>query len=342
MKTIFDEADLGNLHLKNRVIRSATWEALAHEDGSPSDEQLRIYDELAKGGVGGIITGFTSVDRNDCYFGGMARLSDDSLISGWAKLAEISHAQKVPVIVQLAMGEFVRNGNVLEPNDLSSAQVAEVINLFGDAARRAKSAGFDGVQIHAAHNFYLSRFISPAYNHRTDSYGGDVKGRAKILLDILADMKRKAPDFHITLKINCSDFMFGGLTSNEALETILLMEKAGLDSVEISGNGTSVAGIKAGRNEAYFLPFAKELKKVTHLPIILVGGHRSIENMNKIVYEDGIEFLSVSRPLIREPDLIKRWKSGNITPSKCVSCNACYRTPGHRCKFRNSALTECI
>lgn len=202
MKTIFDEADLGNLHLKNRVIRSATWEALAHEDGSPSDEQLRIYDELAKGGVGGIITGFTSVDRNDCYFGGMARLSDDSLISGWAKLAEISHAQKVPVIVQLAMGEFVRNGNVLEPNDLSSAQVAEVINLFGDAARRAKSAGFDGVQIHAAHNFYLSRFISPAYNHRTDSYGGDVKGRAKILLDILADMKRKAPDFHITLKIN--------------------------------------------------------------------------------------------------------------------------------------------
>ena len=332
MKTIFDAADLGNLHLKNRVIRSATWEALAKSDGGPTDEQLSIYEELAKGGIGLIITGFTSVDRHDNYFSGMARLSSDDLIPCWAKLAEISHAQNVPVIMQLAMGEFVRRGRDAEPDDLSLEDVNEVIALFGDAARRAKEAGYDGVQIHAAHNFYLSRFISPAYNHRTDAYGGH-GGQGKILVDILKDMRGKAPGLHITMKINCSDFMPGGLTPEQAIDTIKMMEEAGLDSVEISGNGTSVSGIRPGVNEAYYLSFAKELKKVSRLPLILVGGHRSIESMNRIVDEDGIEFLSISRPLVREPDLLNRWQNGDTMPAKCVSCNACYSTPGHRCIF---------
>lgn len=333
MRTIFDETKLGNLRLKNRVIRSATWEAMALPNGGPSDEQVKVYEELAKGGVGAIITGFTSVDKYDNYFNGMARLSSDDLINGWKKVAEAAHSENVPIIMQLAMGEYVRNRTAYEPDNLSSEQIREITALFGDAARRAKNAGYDGVQIHAAHNFYLSRFISPAFNHRSDEYGGNTEKRAKILVDVLHDMRLKAPELHITMKINCSDFMRGGLTSDEALNICLLMEKSGLDSVEVSGNGTSVGGIKAGQNEGYFLPFAKELKKYGKLPIILVGGHRSIECMNKIVDNEEIEFLSMSRPLIREPDLMNRWKNGDLTPSKCVSCNMCYRTPGHKCAF---------
>ena len=333
MKTIFDEVKLNHLTLKNRIVRSATWEALADTQGAPVGEQINIYDELAAGGVGMVITGFTSVDANDSYFGGMARISDDALGKKWTQVAEVAHRHQVPIIMQLAMGEFVRDGRRIEPDDLTVEQVHEIVCLFGDAGARAKAADFDGVQIHAAHGFYLSRFISPAYNTRTDEYGGSVSGRASILTEILADIKKKAPGIHVTMKINCSDFIHGGLSPEDALETILIMEKAGLDSVEISGNGTSVAGIRAGRDEGYFLPFAKELKNVSSLPIILVGGYRSIECMNDAIEKDGIDMISLSRPLIREPNLIKRWKEGDTAPAKCVSCNACYRTPGHRCIF---------
>jgi 2,4-dienoyl-CoA reductase-like NADH-dependent reductase (Old Yellow Enzyme family) len=171
------------------------------------------------------------------------------------------------------------------------------------------------------------------YNYRHDQYGTDIKGRAKILLDIIQDIRQKAPGIHVTIKINCSDFFPGGLTPSEALKICVMLAQVGIDSIEVSGNGTSVAGIKAGQNEGYFLPFAKELHKVCRVPIILVGGHRSIECMERIINEEGIELLSLSRPLIREPNLVQRWQTGDTTPAKCVSCNACYQTPGHRCIF---------
>lgn len=157
------------LKLKNRIVRSATWEALAKPDGSPSQELIEVYRELAAGGRGGIIT------------------------------------------------------------------------------------GFDGVQIHAAHGFYLNRFISPAHNHRSDQYGGDTAGRARILLAVLQAIRAQVPDLHVTVKISCSDFMYGGLLPSEALKICLLLVQAGIDSIEVSDNGTSVAGIRAGQNEAYFL-----------------------------------------------------------------------------------------
>jgi len=332
-KSILDPIIIPHLKLKNRIIRSATWEALAERDGSPSREQIKIYEELAAGGVGGIITGFTSVADNDTCFNGMARLSNDTLIKQWSKVAEAAHQYACPIITQLALGEFVQNGIPFEPDACSQEQIRDIISLFGDSAQRAKKAGFDGVQIHAAHNFYLSRFISPMYNHRHDQYGTNIKGRAKILLDIIQDIRQKAPGIHVTIKINCSDFFPGGLTPSEALKICAMLAQAGIDSIEVSGNGTSVAGIKAGQNEGYFLPFAKELHKACRVPIILVGGHRSIECMERIINEEGIELLSLSRPLIREPNLVQRWQNGDTTPAKCISCNACYQTPGHRCIF---------
>lgn len=225
---------------------------------------------------------------------------------------------------------------MLEADDLNVDQIHDIVSLFGDAAKRAASAGFDGVQIHAAHGFYLSRFLSPVYNHRQDAYSGRNRNRATILTDILADIRVKAPGLHVTMKINCSDFVPGGVKPNDALETILVTAQAGLDSVEISGNGTSVAGVRAGVDEGYFLPFAKVLKQVCDIPVILVGGCRSVEKMNEAVEGDNIDLISLSRSLIRETELIQRWEEGNLAPSKCVSCNGCCRSPGHKCVFVKS------
>ena len=190
MKHIFEPLHLHSMELKNRLVRSATWEGIAAPDGSLSKEAYAIYEELARGGIGAIITGFTSVALNDRYFGGMMRLCDDALIPQYKKLTYIIHAEGVPVITQLALGAFYRekDGRFLqvEPDDMTPDEIRLVIRQFVEAAVRAEKVRFDGVQIHAAHFFFLSRFISPAVNHRTDAYGGTLEHRATILLGIRA------------------------------------------------------------------------------------------------------------------------------------------------------------
>lgn len=334
MKTIFEPIVWNHLKLKNRLVRSATWEGIAKPDGSITDEALSIYEELAKGGVGAIINGFTSVADNDRYFGGMMRLSRDELIPQYKKLEEIVHKEDCPILAQLALGAFYRNGIQVEPDHMTPQEIHTVVGWFVQAARRAGEAGFDGVQIHAAHFFFLSRFISPAVNHRKDAYGGSVENRARILLEILNGIRETAPSLHVTVKINSSDFTFGGLEETGSLAICKLLSQAGIDSMEVSGNGTSVAGIRPGVNEGYFVPFAARLAQEVETPVIVVGGFRSVETIREVLDSTNIQAVSLSRPLLREPDLPSRWASGDTAPSKCVSCNACYSSPSHRCVFR--------
>lgn len=338
MKKVFEEKQLKNLSLKNRLVRSATWEGIARPDGSVTEEAYAIYQELAKGGVGAIITGFTSVALNDYYFGGMMRLCDDALIPQYKKLTDIIHAQGCPVITQLALGAYYRQvkGRWLqvEPDYMSVDEIRLVINEFIAAAMRAGKAGFDGVQIHGAHFFFLSRFISPAVNHRADEYGGSVENRARILLEILEGIRKAEPQLHITIKINCNDFTYGGLTQEESLSICRLLDQAGIDSIEVSGNGTSVGGIKAHVNEGYFVPAASAIAEAVSCPVIVVGGFRSLDTMEQVLNKTDIELISLSRPLLREPDLPEKMKADPGTVSKCVSCNACYSSQAHKCIFR--------
>lgn len=338
MKKVFDPVKLRNLSLKNRLVRSATWEGIANQDGSVTDEAYEIYSELAKGGVGAIITGFTSVALNDYYFGGMMRLCDDSLIPQYRKLTDVIHKEGCPVITQLALGAYCReiNGRHLqvEPDEMTFDEIHLVIRQFIAAAVRAKKAGFDGVQIHAAHFFFLSRFISPAVNHRTDEYGGSTENRSRILLEIMDGIRNETPELHITIKINCSDFTGGGLTPDECLAICRLLDKAGIDSIEVSGNGTSVGGIRAHKNEGYFVPAAAKIAEAVSCPVIVVGGFRSLDTMQAVLEQTKIELISMSRPLLREPDLPDKMKDDPTAISKCVSCNACYSSPSHRCIFR--------
>ena len=334
MKNLFDAVELNNLHLKNRLVRSATWEGIADFDGSIDENTYKIYRELAKGGVGAIITGFTSVSTNDFYFGGMMRLSDNKLIPQYKKLVEIIHVEDCAAIIQLALGAFYdKNFVEVSENNLSTENVREIIKMFVDAAIRAEICGFDGVQIHAAHFFFLSRFISPLVNHRTDEFGGSIENRAKILLEILRGIKKSAPKLHITIKINSSDFTSGGLDENESIFICKMLFNAGIDSIEVSGNGTSVGGIKAGVNEGYFADFAAKLADEVKIPVICVGGWRSRQVMEEFLNKTRVELISLSRPLIREPDFPKKLFADKNSVSKCVSCNACYKTPAHRCIF---------
>ena len=337
MKRIFEEVQLGNLLLKNRLIRSATWEGIALPDGGVTEKAYEIYEELACGGVGAIITGFTSVALHDYYFDGMMRLCDDALIPQYRKLTDLIHAKGIPVITQLALGAYYRDAGgkfrQVEPDNMTEDEILLVIRQFIEAAIRAEKAGFDGVQIHAAHFFFLSRFISPAINHRTDAWGGSTENRTRILLEILRGI-REACSLHVTVKINSSDFHYGGLTEADCVSICKLLDKAGIDSIEVSGNGTSVGGIRAHKNEGYFAPAAAAVAEVVKCPVFVVGGFRALDTMEAVLNNTKLAAISLSRPLLREPDFPRKLEADSDYISKCVSCNACYSSPSHKCIFR--------
>ena len=338
MKTIFEPVELKNLNMRNRLVRSATWENVANMNGVIGGDAYRIYRELAFGGVGLIITGFTSVAANDYYFGGMMRLSSDQLIPYYKKLTDIAHEEGCQIISQLALGAYYKriSGELIEvaEDDLTAEEIDVIVKMFVAAAGRAEAAGFDGVQIHAAHFFFLSRFISPHFNHRNDSYGGSTENRARILLEIIDGIKKIAPELHVSIKINCNDFQRDGLDEMQSLEICKILAAAGVDSIEVSGNGPSVRGVRTYFNEGYFSYFAIQLADTVDVPVICVGGWRSRGAMEKILRDSNVELLSMSRPLIREPNLPKKFQSGESMAAQCASCNACYSSPMHRCVFK--------
>ena len=346
MKELFQPFEGRNLKAKNRLVRSATWENLTTPEAGICANSDGLYDELAAGGVGTIITGFTSVDAHDRSFGGMMRLCDDALIPEYKKLTDIIRKHDVSVMTQLALGAYYAKGpdgryREVEIDAMSGAEVERMIGLFVAAGARAARAGFDGAQIHAAHFFFLSRFISPAVNHRRDRYGGSVAARARVLVEILHGIRREAPALHISVKLNSSDFLPGGLSEADALETGRVLAENGIDSIEVSGNGTSREGIRTVEDEAYFGLFAMRLAEVVDVPVILVGGLRSKKVMELLLRNSNIALLSLSRPLIRQPDLPRLFAEDRAEKADCISCNACYRTDGHTCVFTKTPKWLC-
>ena len=210
--------------------------------------------------------------------------------------------------------------------------IKELVEAFGLAAQRAKEAGFDGVQIHSAHGYLLNQFISPLFNKRTDSYGGAVEYRYRVLREVLKKVRSTVGhDFPVLVKLNSEDFLEGGLTLNDSLKIGTLLQKDGIDAIELSG-GTlrsgsltpSRVGITTEEKEAYFLEAAKAFKEKLTIPLILVGGIRSLSVAERIIDQGLADYLSMSRPFIREPDLVKRWMSGDLSKATCLSDNQCF------------------
>ncbi len=327
MKNIFDTAKLGSLPAKNRIVMSATGHLLMSEDGIFSEEYFKIYEALAKGGVGTIIVELADMLQN---------INNPHLIPQHKRITDLIHTENANAILQIGLVDYHENSHPypIAPSDLTSTQIDKIVCLFVDTSIRAKESGFDGVQIHAGHGLFLNQFISPEFNHRTDAYGGSQENKTRILIEMIQAIKKAAPDLHLSIKLNFHDFSPAGLQPQDSIEIAKLLAAAGLDSIEVTANNTSQPGIKAGINEGYFYKYGKALAEQIEIPVIVVGGYRSVEHMNKLLNDSKIEFFSLSRPFIREPDLVNRWQSGDLSPAKCVSCNACYRTGNSRCIFR--------
>jgi 2,4-dienoyl-CoA reductase-like NADH-dependent reductase (Old Yellow Enzyme family) len=215
---------------------------------------------------------------------------------------------------------------------MTREDIKEVVKAFGQAARRVKQSGFDAVQLHCAHGYLLCAFISPYANRRTDEYGGSVENRARMVLETYREVRKEVGgDYPVLVKMNAEDLLDGGLTIDQSAKIAGWLAEEGIDAIEISAGGSegntrsARTNIKTPEQEAYLLPYAREFKKHTgSVPLILVGGMRSPEVVEKVLEEGCVDYVSICRPLIREPHLVKRWKEGNREKARCVSCNLCY------------------
>lgn len=348
MSILFEETEINGMKLANRFVRSATWEGMAADDGSVTPKLTQTMVNLAEGGVGLIISGHTYVSPEGQAGPWQMGIYKDELVDGLKAMTDAVHQAGGKIVAQLAhAGHFAPKAITKQPphvasdfdglsksprHELTKADIENLVNAFADAAKRAKAAGFDGVQIHSAHGYLLSQFLSPAYNHRTDEYGGDIKNRARIHLEILAAIREKVgKDYPVLIKINSEDCLENGLTRQDSVVACKLLADAGLDAVELSGGtltsgklSPSRSGITNEAREAYFQDAARALKKEIAIPVILVGGVRSLNVAENLVATGAADFLSMSRPFIREPGLINRWKSGDLRSALCKSDNLCF------------------
>lgn len=328
MTRLFEQSEINGMMLSNRFVRAATWEGLATDDGASTSRLVDIMARLAAGGVGLIITGHTYVRPDGRHSPWQLGIYKDELIPGLQAMARAVHDNGSKIVVQLGYGGAYLSKSRVRAMTVQDFQ--ELATAYGVAARRAKTAGFDGVQIFAAHGFFLSQLLCPRYNDRTDQYGGVIENRARALLEVLASVRHHiGGDYPVLVKLNCRDFVENGLTLEDSVKVGMMLEEEGIDAIELSGgllNNPNIMQSKIDTEpvEAYFQNEARAFKKKIALPLILVGGIRSFEVANRLVEEGAADYISMSRPLIRDPELIIRWKAGEQLKAECISCNNCF------------------
>lgn len=349
MARVFETSNIRGLRIPNRFVRSATWEGMADPDGTCTEKLIDLMIQLAKGGVGLIISGNTSVSPGGQAGPWHLGIYDDRFIPGLLEMTTAVHRVGGKIVIQIAhagcqshieltgqqpIGPSALMGESVLCREMTVEEIRIIVEAFGQAALRARKAGFDGVQIHAAHGYLLSEFLSHFFNKREDTYGGSMENRARIVREVLERTRGYAgADFPVMVKLNSSDFLEGGLDVDGMIETASLLEKDGIDAIELSG-GTAYSGKnlpirtckrESGEDDVFYLDAARRYKKRISVPLMLVGGIRSFFTAERLVRDNVTDYVSLSRPLIREPGLINRWKSGDTRRSECKSDNLCYK-----------------
>jgi len=350
MAELFERTVLNGMELRNRFVHSATNEGSANpEDGTVTERLVQLQQELAEGEVALVIPGNMYVNiqgkSRPCQTG----IHDDMTIPGLARMAAAVHRHGGRIVAQLAhagANAYVSVGSdhALGPSDMkltgipcramTREQMERTAADFAAAAVRAKKAGFDGVQLHGAHSYLLSQFVSPYFNKRTDAYGGSLENRARFPLEVVRAVRAAVgPDFPVLIKINSDDYLDGGFPLREMVPYCLMLQDAGIDAIEISG-GTHFSdpryfcsrpvGTVPRDQEIYFKDAAELYKRSISVPLLLVGGVRSLRVAEHVVRSGLADYVSLCRPLIREPHLIKRWHEGDVRDSTCISCNLCF------------------
>ena len=324
--------------IKNRFFKSAMSEGMGTRDFQPKKNIATLYKRWAEGGTGLIITGNIMVDPKGTAEPGnivFDKNSNMEILKNWANqgqqhgakvMVQLNHPGKqVPKTIakETVAPSTIPLGNGLNklfstPRALTTSKVEELVQKFVTSAKVAKEAGFSGVQIHAAHGYLISQFLSPHDNRRTDKYGGSLENRMRFLKEIYLGMREElGKDFTIGIKINSTDFKEDGLTEEDSLKTIIELANLGLDFVEISG-GTyerpaMMGATSKSTNQVFFAEYSKKLKQKIEIPVVVTGGIRSINAMNTLLNDNTTDFIGIARPLTIDPNIPNKIKQGTYT-----------------------------
>ncbi|MEW5912996.1 MAG: NADH:flavin oxidoreductase [Thermodesulfobacteriota bacterium] len=351
MSLLFQPVSINKLELPNRFVRSATHEVAADHEDQVTPALEKIMTDLAAGGVGLIISGIAYVHLAGRLWKPQLGLAQDSAIPGLRRLAQAVHAHGAKLAMQLfhagrertrysteegpALAASVIPGDEVYDfphREMSEEDIAEAVEAYGQAARRCQEAGVDAVQIHGAHGYLPSQFLSPHTNRRRDRWGGSLDNRLRLHREIArAIRKETGPDYPILIKLGLVDSVPGALQLDEGVEAAARLAQAGYDCLEISQglraigfkNSEFRTGIDSREKEAYFRDWTRQVKQRVKVPVMMVGGLRSLSLMEEVVAQGETDFVSLSRPLIREPDLVNRWRLNPDYHPRCISCNGC-------------------
>jgi len=352
MSVLFEPIKIGNIEMRNRFMRSATYYALAEENGFVGEASTALMKNLADNEVGLIITGYAYVQKNGQCFDDQNGIQDDDHIPGYREMTRAVHDAGGKIVMQIAHGgigsRWVEQigGDLVavsipddesekgpKPREMTNEDIEEIIHAFGQAAHRVQEAGFDGIQIHGAHGYLVTQFLSPIYNRRQDKWGGSLENRMRFVIETTREIKKQVDEnFPVMIKLGCRDYIESPkkLTIEEGIRVVKALEKEGIYHIEIShgtvdrANRNLSTGITSPDKEAYLLPDAQKIRQATDMPLGLVGGMRSPSIMEQIVQSGIVDSISICRPLIREPDLLKQWKNGSRKSADCISCGRCF------------------
>jgi len=330
--------------LKNRLVKSAMSEALGDAHNDPTDGLISLFDRWSRGGAALLITGNTPVDRRHLEHAGNFVLDEQSDMDGVRRLAAAGRSGGALILIQLAHGGR-QVPEAINPNPLSMSSVRlelpgygipkeatevdleDVIHKFATSAALAKEAGFDGVEIHSAHGYLLSSSLSPRTNKRTDHWGGSLENRARLTLSVARAVRAQlGPQSIIGIKLNSSDFQKGGFGDDESTEVAKMLQSEKIDFLEISGGTFETPAAyqhqSAKENtvarEAYFLDYARKIKAALDIPVMVTGGFRSVEVMNRALSEGAADLIGIGRPFIIDPELARKLLDGSIETAPAV------------------------
>lgn len=342
MPSVFDPLTINELTLSNRFVRSATMDGMA-DHGMVSEAELNMYGELGSGEIGLIIShGLYPTKEGQCSPGQLSVHTDES-IGSLEKLTRSVHQGGGRIAAQILHGGWLcrpevtgtmpvgpsatvhpRSGQPIR--ELSGDEILQLVEDYVQATRRIVEAGFDGVQLHGAHSWLLSAFLSPVTNRRVDEWGGSAAKRANLVRRLVQGMRGVAgPDYPIMIKIGIKDYHPRGKTAPEGIEQARLLEADGIDAIELS-EGLEEDFFHHIRPDAvtpYYVEECREARKVLSVPLILVGGMRKLVDMEQIVAGGSADAVSMCRPFIMDAHLVKRLKGGREPVSGCTSCNGC-------------------
>ena len=344
MACLFEPITIGGLALKNRFVRSATWDATADETGMVTDRSVELYQRLGEGGIGLIVSGFAFVSRNGQAVIAQYGIYADEVIPGLRRIVEAAKQDDTKIAVQLVHAGInsrylKRQGirslamsyipEINQPHrEMTEEDIEVIIDDFAAAAIRAQEAGFDAIQLHGAHGYLMSQAESPLFNRRMDQWGGSSENRRRFHLEVIRRIRKMiGDDFPLMIKFGVTDDREGGLTLDEGIETARQMRAAGIDAIEVSaGVGQWILVAREGDPERTpYRERAARVKREVSLPVMLVNGIRTLETAKDIIENGDADIVSMCRPFIREPGLVARWRRGEQAPAMCISCGHCQR-----------------